>query len=125
MLKSFLLLNPIYKYLFPDMDSNTVIITEERIEHIKEHHPDDYEKYAIYIPAVLSDPDYILSSNKPYTAVVMKSFNEGKFRLILKIKIKSDPPGYKNSILSFWKIGEKTWNKNIKNKNILYKKEHL
>ena len=54
MLKSFLLLNPIYKYLFPDMDSNTVIITKERIEHIKERHPDDYEKYAIYIPAVLS-----------------------------------------------------------------------
>ena len=55
MLKSFLLLNPIYKYLFPDMDSNTVIITKERIEHIKELHPDDYGKYAIYIPAVLSD----------------------------------------------------------------------
>ena len=107
------------------MDSDTVIITEERIQHIKERHPDDYEKYAANIPAVLCDPDYILSSNKPNTVVLMKSFDEGKFRLILRIKIRSDPSGYKNSILSFWKIGEVTWNKNIKNKNILYKKEHL
>ena len=34
--------------------TNDVIITEERIKHIKEHHPGDYENYSRYIQEIIT-----------------------------------------------------------------------
>ena len=115
----------IYKCITEDIVTEEVIVTDERIEHIKERHPGDYERYMNYIGRILQDPDYILEANKPNTGIVLKKFkeNEKKFKLVLRIRIESDPPNYKNSILSFWHIGDTTWNKNIKNKRMLYKRE--
>lgn len=41
-----------------------VIITSERIEHIKEHHPEIIKNEIIYIKEVLENPDYILEDRK-------------------------------------------------------------
>lgn len=114
-----------YQCVTSDIATDEVIITDERIEHIQERHPDDYERFFSYIPEIISDPDYIIESGKPHTAVLLKEFvakNE-KFKLILRLKVESDPKGYSNSVLSFWHIGDTTWKKTIKNKNILYKRE--
>ena len=35
----------IYKCISDDIQTEDVIITEERIQHIKERHPNDYERY--------------------------------------------------------------------------------
>lgn len=114
-----------YKSISPDIRTCEVIITDERIRHIQERHPNDYERFCAYIPLMLQDPDYIIAANKPNTAVILKEFVENgeKFKLILRLKTPDMPKGYKNSIISFWYVGETTWNKTLKNKNILYKKE--
>ena len=98
----------IYKCITEDIVTEEVIVTDERIEHIKERHPGDYERYMNYIGRILQDPDYILEANKPNTGIVLKKFkeNEKKFKLVLRIRIENDPPNYKNSILSFWHIGQ-------------------
>lgn len=49
--------------------------------------------------------------------------NGEKFKLILRLKTPDMPEEYKNSVISFWYIGDTTWNKTLKNKKILYKKE--
>lgn len=41
-----------------------VILTNERIKHIKGHHPDDYEQYGKYAKRIIENPDYILEDNK-------------------------------------------------------------
>lgn len=66
---------------------------------------------------------YIIEANKENTAVILKEIEENgeKFKLILRMAVKTDPSNYKNSIISFWHIGEKTWKKTLKNKKILYK----
>lgn len=114
-----------YKSISPDIRTCEVIITDERIRYIQERHPNDYERFCAYIPFILQDPDYIIAANKPNTAVILKEFIENgeKFKLILRLKTPDMPENYKNSIISFWYVGEATWSKTLKNKNILYKKE--
>ena len=113
-----------YRCVAPTIATDEVIITHERVEHIKERHPNDYNRFVKYLPDIITDPDYIIASDKPSTAVLLKEVSVGgeMFKLILRLKVESDPVDYKNSILSFWKIGDSTWRKTVKNKKILYKK---
>lgn len=115
----------IYQCVTKDIRTDDVIMTDERIEHIKEKHPNDYERYCSYIPQIISNPDYIIEANKANTAVILKEVSENneKFKMVLRLKVENDPATYKNSVISFWKIGDTTWNKTIKNKKILYKNE--
>ena len=115
----------IYKCITEDIVTDEVIITDERIQHIKERHPEDYERFCSYIPEIIANPDYIIEANKPSTAVVLKEFEKQgeKFKLVLRIAVKSDPKDYKNSVISFWYVGDTTRKKTIKNKNVLYRKE--
>ncbi len=114
----------LYQCVSPDITTDEVVITNERIQHIEERHPGDYEKFAGYMAEIVAEPDYIIGTNKPCTAVLLKEFEAKgeKFKLILRLKIKSDPENYKNSVISFWQIGDTTWEKTIKNKPILYKR---
>lgn len=114
-----------YCCITDDITTDEVIITDERIQHIKERHPGDYEQYIGYLSEILADPDYILEASKPNIGVILKGIEAAgeKFKVILRVKIESDPADYRNSILSFWHIGDTTWNKNIKNKKILYRRE--
>lgn len=102
-----------------------MIITDERISHIKEKHPYDYERYFRYIKEIVTYPEYIIEANKPNTALILKSFNENNevFKTVLRIVTSWDNSDFKNSIITFMKINEKEWNRLIKNKKILYKSE--
>lgn len=114
----------IYGCVTGDIVLEDVVITTERIQHIKSRHPTDYERFMSYIPIIISEPDFIIEANKSHTAVVLKEIlaNGEKFKLILRLKVESDPVEYKNSVLSFWRIGDTTWNKALRNKKILYKR---
>ena len=114
-----------YRCITPDIATDEVVITDERIAHIRERHPNDYERFISYIAEILADPDYIIEANKEHTGVLLKEFEKDgeRCKLILRLKIPSDPEEYRNSVLSFWHIGDTTWKKTIKNKKILYKKE--
>lgn len=114
-----------YRMVSSDIRTCEVVITEERIKHIQERHPDDYERFCSYIPEILWEPDYIIAANKAHTAVLLKEIvaNGEKFKLILRLKTSDMPEDYRNSIISFWRIGDTTWHKTLKNKIILYKRE--
>lgn len=114
-----------FKNLSIDIREKEVIITEERIAHIKERHPDDFQRYSKYLKEIIENPDYIIEDKKPNTAMVLKQIEEqGEyFRLALRLVTPADHPSYKNSILTFLKIREKEWNRLIKNKKVLYKSE--
>lgn len=114
-----------YRCVSESITTNEVVITDERISHIRERHPNDYERYMKYMADIIADPDYIIEANKADTAVLLKEFIEGadRFKLILRLKTPKDPDNYKNSVISFWRIGDRTWKKSIKNKKILYRRE--
>ena len=115
----------IYKVVTPDIQTDEVIITDERIAHIKERHPNDYERYFSYFKDIVSSPDYILEANKPNTAFILKEIdNVGEhFQMILRLAVSGDPDGYKNSVITFLNTDEKRYARYLRTKKILYKSE--
>lgn len=115
----------IYSCISERITTDEVIITEERIQHIQERHPLDFEQYKKYLEVAVCDPDFILEANRPNTALVLKKIEEHGlyFQLVIRVKIFEDPNDYKNSVITFLKINDKTWRKYLRNKKILYKKE--
>lgn len=107
--------------------SKEVIITDERIQHIKDRHPKDYERFSTYIPLIISEPDYIIHDERENTAMVLKEVaienSDEHFRIALKLITASDDPAYKNSILTFMHVRKKEYERIIRNKKILYKRE--
>lgn len=114
-----------YKVVTDKIQTDEVIITDERIEHIRERHPNDFERYSQYLKQIVEKPDYILEANKPNTAFLLKEFAEAneRFQLILRLAIEGDTPGYKNSIITFLKVEEKRYKRYLRTKKILYKSE--
>lgn len=92
-----------YKMASKHIQTAQVIITEERIRHIQERNPEDYERYAEYLKEIVEDPDYILEANKPNTAFILKEVQaaDEKFQLILRLSVAGDTPEYKNSVITF------------------------
>lgn len=93
----------IYKCVTNDILTDEVIITETQIAHIKENHPNDFERYFQYANEILQNPDFILEANKPDTAFVLKHItnNNMNYEMIIRLKTSKDPIEYKNSIITF------------------------
>ncbi len=103
--------------------TENVILTYERLKHIQEHHPGDYEKYGSYIEEILSSPDYIIEDNKNIdTVLFLKTIkeNEKNIQIVLKLNTNVNEKDKQNSILTFWKIKDKTYRQLIRNKEIIY-----
>ena len=115
----------IFKCVTPHITTDEVIITEERIAHIKENHPGDYELIKSFLKEALCDPDYILNDKKEKTGLILKQVEQNglRFQIVLRLHTSDDPQEFKNSILSAWRISESRWKNYLKSKNILYKKE--
>lgn len=114
-----------YQVVSDKISSDEVIITTERIQHIRERHPRDFDRYGQYLGRIIEEPDYILEANKPNTAFLLKEFVEAdeRFQLILRLAVEGDVPGYKNSIITFLKVEEKRYRRYLRTKKILYKSE--
>ena len=116
----------IYKCVMKDFVTDEVIITEERIRHIKERHPNDYERYYEYLKNIVEAPDYIIEANKPHSALILKEIAEAeekRFKTVLRLITHEDDSSFKNSIITFMKIDEKEWERLLRNKKILYKRK--
>ena len=97
-----------YRCVAEEIITDEVVITDERIAHIREHHPNDYERFSGYLSLIISEPDYIIEDVRPNTAVVLKEIVENKerFRLALRLVTPGDHPKYKNF---YYHIYEDSW----------------
>ena len=108
-----------YKYRLVTDD---VILTEERIKHIQEHHPGDYEKYKDYIIEIVNNPDYIIDDNKNIdTVLFMKTIeeNEKNIQIVIRLNTNFNERNKQNSILTLWKVKIRTYNQILRNKEII------
>lgn len=135
----------IYSCVTNDIKTDDVVITGERVKHIREEHPEIREEEAFeMIKNAVVDPDVIIkdkyAEHVPDTAVIMKRFpgkkvankkgekKNANMRLILRIQTSKDEnDNYKNSVITAMIAGDRTWKKTFspdkKNKvKILYKK---
>jgi len=115
----------IYRCITDGIQTDEVIITEERIAHIKERHPQDYHKVLEYMTITLGRPDYILRDDREHTGIVIKTVMHDSItiQLVLRIHTSEDETGYKNSVISCWTISNRRLQNYLRNKEILYRKE--
>lgn len=115
----------IYHCIAEDIVTDEVIITVVQIMHIRESHPNDYELFSTYFDEIIRDSDYIIEAKKPNTALILKEIKDVKevFKMVLRLITSKDNLDYKNSIITFMKIDDKEWNRLLRNKKILYKRE--
>lgn len=115
---------PIFECVTKDIVTDEVIITDHQIMHIKNNHPNDYERFSHHFSEIVANPDYIIRDNKPDTAIILKEIMEDdeRFYTVLRLSTSKDPEGYKNSIITFLKIDQKRWDRYLRRKEILYKR---
>ncbi len=107
--------------------TQNVIITNERIEHIKKRHLNDYEKYINHISDIIKNPDYILiDKDKIDTLMFLKRILDNTKNIIVIVKLNTEIEKIEmsNSILTFWQIRNVNDEKMIKNNIIVYKSRH-
>lgn len=104
--------------------TDEVIITDEQLSHIQGKHPEAYDAIR-YIKDVLASPDYIIRDKRPNTGLVIKRIpsDSDNMLLVLRISTAEDKEGYKNSLITSWKITEKRLDNYLRNKEVIYKKE--
>lgn len=115
----------IYACISGEHVTDEVIITDEQLSHIQGKHPEAYEDAIHYVKDVLASPDYIIRDKRPNTGLVIKRIPCGSdnMLLVLRISTAEDKEGYKNSLITSWKITEKRLNNYLRNKEVIYKKE--
>ena len=108
-----------------DIITEEVIITENQIQHIKDRHPEAYNKVLKNIQETISTPDYIIRDKHAYTGLIIKRIQteEGFLQIVLRLCTSGDEHGYKNSVISCWKISERRLQNYLRNKEILYSRE--
>lgn len=68
----------LYKVITEDIRTDEVIITDERVQHIQERHPDDYERFSTYLAEIIQNPDYTIRDPRPQTGMLLKEITVGE-----------------------------------------------
>ena len=115
-----------YKVVTPCIRTDEVVITDERIQHIKERRGEAfYEEYRVYFKEIVENPDYIFRDKQSCTALACKTIDKDgvAINLAVRLAIEDDDPKYKNSIITAIKESKKRFEQRLRNNIPLYKRE--
>ncbi|MDD3410519.1 MAG: minor capsid protein [Eubacteriales bacterium] len=96
----------------PTIDTPVLVLTDERISHIAEGHPGDYEKYGGFILEVAENPDFIMSdARNANTAIYIKHMEKESVNLRLNVRchVQGENAELSNSILTFQQIRDQEY----------------
>ena len=106
------------------IQTDEIIVTNERIEHIKDRHPEDYDLFQKYGHESVENPDLIIKDAKHCGTIFMiKKLPETNLNVVVRVVLETDNSGLKNSVMTFYRIREKNLKKLIEKNRLLYKKE--
>ena len=98
------------KQVVPNISDLEVHLLAERKQHIFEGHPET-EDLLFFLPDLVENPDFIQRNSRPYTVRFYKFYHElsvggrilhNKY-LMCPVRFNVNlPPGYKNSIITFY-----------------------
>ena len=114
----------LYSVITDDIQTDEVIITDQQLAHIRQRHPDISDIVLHQLTEIITDPDYIIDTDRPNTANILKrlTINEKEYQLVLRLKTKADPKSFKNSIITLMTVNEKRFKQYLRNRKILYKR---
>ena len=109
---------------FGKIQSDEIIVTSERIDHIKERHPEDFELFSKYGAESVKSPDIIMKDEKHEGTVFMvKKLPDTNLNVVVRIALETDEIGRKNSVMTFYRIRERNLRKLMQRNKLLYNKE--
>ena len=109
---------------FGKIQTDEIIVTNERIEHIKLRHPEDYELFEKYGKESVSNPDFVVKDCKNKgTVFMLKKLPDTNLNVVVRVVLETDNSKLKNSVMTFYRIRERNLKKLIEKNQLLYKKE--
>jgi len=109
---------------FGKIQTDDIIITGERLSHIKIRHPEDYDFFEQYGMVCVTQPDIIVKDVKSQGTVFMiKRLPSTNLNVVVRVVLETDNPSLKNSVMTFYRIRETNLQKLINKNYLLYKKE--
>lgn len=109
---------------FGKIQTDRIIVTNERLLHIQERHPQDYELFEKYGQDSVQNPDYIIRDMKNKGTVFMvKKLPDTNLNVVVRVVLDTDKNGLQNSVMTFYRIRERNLRKMIEKNTLLYKKE--
>lgn len=109
---------------FGKIQTDEIVITNERLLHIMERHPDDYGLFVKYGVESVINPDIIVKDEKNKGTVFMvKHLKDTNLNVVVRVVLETDSSILKNSIMTFYRIREKNLKKLMKKNKVLYKRE--
>lgn len=109
---------------FGNIQTDDVVITDERDQHIKEQHLNDYDLFNQNQSEIINNPDYILKDEKHHNTIfVIKALNETNMNILIKLSVLHDEKHNKNSVITAYRLRDKNLKKLLKKHKLLYKKE--
>lgn len=109
---------------FGKLKTNEIIVTNERIDHIKSHHPEDYALFEQFGVSTVEHPDIIIKDEKNENTVFMvKKLENTNLNVVAKLIVDTDENSYKNSVMTFYRIRNSNLKKLEKKFKTLYKRE--
>ena len=104
------------------LQTDEVVITEEREEHIKSHHREDFEYFEKYGADAVVHPDYIIKDEKNAGTVYMvMGLPDTNLNIVVRLALDKDKEGLKNSVMTCFRIREKNLEKLIRKNDLIYK----
>ena len=109
---------------FGHLQTTEVVVTDERIAHIKERHPEDYLLFEQYGRESILSPDILIQDIKNVgTVFAVKKLPDTNLNVVLRLVLDTDNPDFKNSVMTFYRIREKNLQKLMEKNPVLYIKE--
>ena len=107
---------------YGDLQTDEVIITNERFAHINKHHPEDVFYFKKYASEIITNPDYVIDDVKNIGTVFMiKMIPGNSVNIVIRLALGEDNAELKNSVLTCYRLREKNLKKLIKKNKLLYK----
>ena len=106
---------------FGQLQTTEVIVTDERIAHIKERHPEDLLLFEQYGREAVLSPDLIIRDSKHIgTVFAVKKLPDTNLNVVV---LETDEAGFKNSVMTFYRLRERNLKKLLEKNQLLYTRE--
>ena len=105
---------------FGKVQTDEIVVTNEREAHIKARHPEDFELFQKYGAETVNNPDFIIRDGKNQGTVFMvRKLPDVNLNVVVRVALEIDEEGLKNSVMTFYRIRERNLRKMIEKNSIL------
>ena len=107
---------------FGEIQTDEIIVTDERMEHIMERHPQDYKLFLKYGVSTVTKPDFIIKDGKCQGTIFMvKRLADTNINVVVRVALSTDKKGLKNSVMTSYRLRDRNLKKMLKRNEVLYK----